>query len=616
MKRIAHWLAASFQQRVSDIASALAHAAVKKQPVRSPHGSPNRVVAFLVSQQERMPDFLRLPIRILTIVFDLSGLGLFLRVFRRQSPGQRSAQMDLWRHAFLGPCRDLMRFYDSLITLAWLDAEVGRTNAAPAAPAITSRTDCEVAVVGSGPGGAIAGVVWAEAGARVTMFEEGQNLPLESCKPFTAAEMAQKYRRGGLTAALGAIKIAYVEAACVGGGSEINSGLYHRTPPELLEQWARQFRLEAASPDEMRPHFEACERDFSVSLLPGAAPGASLKLHDGALALGWSCQEVPRWFRYAQGGEGERQSMTRTSIPRFAAAGGTLVSGTRIVRVRKDRTRWLLDLRSEGRSSTVSAETLVLAGGAIGTPALLQRSSLGQNAGRHLQMHPTIKVVALFDDEVNAADMGVPVHQVKQFAPRFSFGCSISSQPFLALAMLDHPEHAHLVETHWKRMAIYYAMIVPEGHGRVRTLPGFNDPLVTYRLSPGDLRTLGEALQKLCELLLAAGARSLFPSISGQPPVHRRDELSSLPTSVPAGRTNLMTIHLFSTCPMGEDRAHCTTDSFGRVHGHERLYVSDASLLPSAPGVNPQGSVMAFARRNALALSGSRRTSEIPTLTR
>ena len=45
--------------------------------------------------------------------------------------------------------------------------------------------------------------------------------------------MVQKYRNGGQTVALGRNKIAYVEGRCVGGGSEINSGLYHRTPPEV-----------------------------------------------------------------------------------------------------------------------------------------------------------------------------------------------------------------------------------------------------------------------------------------------------------------------------------------------------------------------------------------------
>jgi choline dehydrogenase-like flavoprotein len=82
--------------------------------------------------------------------------------------------------------------------------------------------------------------------------------------------------------------------------------------------------------------------------------------------------------------------------------------------------------------------------------------------------------------------------------------------------------------------------------------------------------------------------------------MHTPDELSRLPNILPQGRGNLMTIHLFSSCPMGEDRTRCAVDSFGRVHGFKNLFIADASLLCTAPGVNPQGSVMALARRNAL----------------
>jgi len=42
------------------------------------------------------------------------------------------------------------------------------------------------------------------------------------------------------------------------------------------------------------------------------------------------------------------------------------------------------------------------------------------------------------------------------------------------------------------------------------------------------------------------------------------------------------------------------------VHGAENLYVADASLIPEAPGVNPQASVMALARRNTLHVLGGR----------
>ena len=65
-----------------------------------------------------------------------------------------------------------------------------------------------------------------------------------------------------------------------------------------------------------------------------------------------------------------------------------------------------------------------------------------------------------------------------------------------------------------------------------------------------------------------------------------------------------MTIHLSSSCPMGEDRTRAVTDSWGRVHGTDNLYIADASLLCTQPTVNPQGTIMALARRNALRYLG------------
>ncbi|MFT4691984.1 MAG: choline dehydrogenase-like flavoprotein [Limisphaerales bacterium] len=467
----------------------------------------------------------------------------------------------------------------------------------------------QVVVVGSGPGGAITAAILAEAGRDVLLIEEGKFLQLDSCEAFSLDEMIQKYRNGGITPAVGPATVAYVEGKCVGGGSEINSGLYHRTPPNIRERWQKEFKVEGLDDADIEQHFEACERDVFVSLLPGKASEASLKLHDGALKKDWKSMEVPRWYQYDKGAklatDGKRKSMTRTFIPRFLEAGGRMLPQTRIDKLHRETNGWrVTGTHADGTPVEINAETVFSCGGAIQTPALLLRSGIDNNIGRSLQLHPTVKVTARFDDVVNTPGMGVPVHQVKEFSPALSFGCSISSLPYIQLAMTDHPTHMHEVESNWEKMGIYYGMITSDSVGSIRPVPGFKDPWVSYKLNAGDMRLLADGIRKLCEMLFETGAKALFPSVRGIEPIWTPDNLSRIPATLPFGRTNLMTIHLFSSCPMGENLRRCATNSFGRVHQQKDLYISDASLICTAPGVNPQGSVMAYARRNALKFLG------------
>jgi choline dehydrogenase-like flavoprotein len=81
------------------------------------------------------------------------------------------------------------------------------------------------------------------------------------------------------------------------------------------------------------------------------------------------------------------------------------------------------------------------------------------------------------------------------------------------------------------------------------------------------------------------------------------------PSGFPAGRLSISTVHISSSCPMGENEAVCPVDSHGRLRGFDNIYLGDASIIPDAPGVNPQGTVMALALRNAryfLAARGER----------
>jgi len=630
----------SYHDAVSALAYSLAAAHV--EPGRAGLQPPyNDLTAFILRQQARMPDYLRAPMLAATLSFDFLGVTRTGHRFHTQPLAVRQRQVESWKNAPIGFARDLVRYYESLTLLALYSRPSALSSppgsqpgaASPALPTLDAPHEdclaapgnrplpgpggwafppnvlshpgadlrCDIAVVGSGPGGAITACLLAEAGRDVLLIEEGPFLPLSSCPPFSHVEMEQKYRHGGQTVAMGRTKVAYVEGCCVGGGSEINSGLYHRTPPGVLERWREEFQVADLDEASLKPHFEACERDVSVSPLPGPAPAASLKLHAGATRLGWKSLEVPRWFRYADGGAGTRQSMSETYIPRFLRAGGRLLPRTRADRIHRDGSGWRLGATHAGaRPLVIRAQTVFLCAGAVQTPALLRRSGITRHIGNALQLHPTVKVVARFPETVNSAAMGVPVHQVKEFAPSFSLGCSISSPAYLALGIIDHPESADEVRHSWTRMANYYAMITAEARGTVRSLPGFRDALVRYPLTGHDRRRLADGLHKLCEGLFAAGADTLFPSLTRGPRLSSPDDLRRLPDLLPEGLANLMTIHLFSSCPMGENGALCAADSYGRVHGFDNLRIGDASLLCTAPGVNPQGTIMALVRRNAL----------------
>lgn len=472
----------------------------------------------------------------------------------------------------------------------------------------------QVLVIGSGAGGATTATVLAEAGFDVLVVEEGDWVEQGEVVPFSLDQMERQYRSGGVTVALGRPSIAYTEGRCAGGGTEVNSGLYWRPPGELLERWRDDFRIADFEPDELLDIASEVEAALSVQPMPGAHSEPSDVLRRGADVLGWRQGEIPRWMTYPGGStaagakgsttptpsKGERQSMTRTYLPRAARAGARIVTGCRVVRLETSggRATTAITELADGQRGTIRFDHVFVCGGAIHSPALLQRSGFTRNIGRSLAVHPTVKLAARFPTALNVPD-DVPVHQVKEFAPHLSFGGSASNPGLVALSLLDQWRTFRTAVTDWERISVYYAAITSEGRGRVISVPRLRDPIVTYQLTARDRELLRSGLSRLALLMLEAGADTVFPSFAGAPLVRTRRDLGSMQRAFRATKASVMTVHLCSTVPTGDDDTRCGADSFGRVHGVPNLYVNDASLLPTAPGVNPQASVMAFAIRNS-----------------
>jgi choline dehydrogenase-like flavoprotein len=475
------------------------------------------------------------------------------------------------------------------------------------------RERTQVLILGSGAGGATTALELAAAGLDVTVLEEGARHSLDAYGQGTAWAMQHLYRRRGMNPILGNVPIGYVEGACLGGSTEINSGFWHRTPREVQARWQAQFDLEGATTDELDPHFSHAEDLLGVGLFRGELPRSSQLLSDGARAMGWAAEEVPRTASACVGSNscamgcptGAKQGMSISLVPRAIAAGARFLTDSRVKLLIKNRSRIeavLVETELEPgvrRLVRIDAEHVFVCCGPTETPALLRRSGIKLHVGDGLRIHPMLKVIGRFPDPVRAHSSVLPLLQVREFWPEVSIGGGFFTPGHVALTLSDNWAPERMADL--DHLASYYVGVRGRGQGSVRSsLLGDDGAIARYELADEDNLNLSNGLARLSMLLLAAGATEIYPAVHGLPVIStEKQAIRWLDERLPTHRMSLTTVHAFSSCPIGERRDRCAADSYGRLFGWDNLRVNDASMLPDSPGVNPQGSIMALARRNA-----------------
>ncbi len=251
------------------------------------------------------------------------------------------------------------------------------------------------------------------------------------------------------------------------------------------------------------------------------------------------------------------------------------------------------------------ADRVVVACGALLTPALLQRSGVLDGSGRlgrNLHIHPAARVVARFEEEVRGWEEVPQAFNVHQFVREGIFIQGQFVPPALAAPILPGIGQAHKRRmTNFARLGSFGALISDVFEGRVRAgRSGHGWPLVTYRMLAEDVRKLARAISLTAQIFFAGGAREVYSAVCSQPVLHDVGEARALEAArLRPQQIEMMAFHPQGTCGMGEDPRHAVTNSFGECHGARNLYVCDASLFPSSCKVNPQITLMALATRNA-----------------
>jgi choline dehydrogenase-like flavoprotein len=473
------------------------------------------------------------------------------------------------------------------------------------------RESCDVVVIGSGAGGATMAAALAEAGIAVVVVEEGGHHTTASFGTGMGHALRTLYRDGGAQVALGRPPVLFSEGRCVGGSTVVNGGMSFRTPEHVLDRWARHADISA---ETMRPYFQTVEKRLHVSLQDPETIGRdSALLKAGADAKGWRIIPNTRNQVHCAGSNnctlgcptGAKRSMLLTHIPRAIRYGARVYADCRVHRItRNGRTATGVQGRfAGGHRLTVTAPVVVVAAGAVQTPALLTRSgfrSASGQLGRNLVLHPNAGLVALFDTEVRGWQGVHQAYQVREYADEGILITAVNLPPSLvAMRVPDHGPALHTLMADYDRMVMAGCLVEDTGTGRVRHVPGLGTQ-VFYQISDRDAATVVRGLALTAELMFAAGARRILAPFAGAPDLHGPDDVTRLLSHpVPQRALELFTVHLMGTARMSGDPARGVVSSFGEFHGARGLFVADASLFPGPIGVNPMETIVALVLRNA-----------------
>jgi len=487
--------------------------------------------------------------------------------------------------------------------------------------------EADVVVVGSGPGGAVAARELAARGRRVVLIEEGP--------PFTPADysldgglaMARTLREGGLRATTGTV-MPTMQAKALGGGSLINSAICVKAPEFVLERWCSDYELTHTTRADLDPHYDAVGAYLGISPVPEDVQGRrNLLFRDGCGALGYASEPISRNVRGCRG-SGEcftgcrsraKQSMDITYVPDALARGASVLTSARVDEVltsgrRAVGVRGRIVAPFTGRASfafEVRARCVVLAAGCMASPVLLHASGGLANGsgqvGRNLQFHPGVAVMGLFPDPVDPRFGATQGYQSQHFL-REGFKLETLWAPPAVLAV-RLPGSGRSLEQ--RLLGLRHAAVwdaITSCHrslGRVVPRRGRGDPVLRWRLHPGDIPVLKEALYRLAEIFFAAGAVSILPGVHGlAEEMHSLDEARALlRVDLRPGDLVLGGNHAFCTTRMHGDPERGVVDEWGRCHDLDNLYIADTGVFPRCPSVNPMWTAMALAHRTAHAIA-------------
>ena len=508
-----------------------------------------------------------------------------------------------------------------------IPAHVSSTRLNVTVPQQDTQISCEVCVIGSGAGGGTATAVLGTAGKDVVVLEAGGYY---DDADFDGGEMAgyqRLYAEGG-AAATADQSVGLLAGECVGGGTVVNYTTSFRTPDDIRAEWAASGVPWFGSAEYTASLDSVCRR-LRVNSQHNRVSAREQILERGLRALGWHVDAMPRNVVGCDQGEvcgycgvgcplGAKQSTAKTWLCDAQQNGARVVAETRAVKISSERgsVSGVEAVTKGGHRVSIRCKYVVVACGAIHTPALLLRSGLkNEHIGANLHLHPVSNVCGVFEEEIRPWEGTLQaIYSDEHRSMTGNFGVKYETtalQPVIACAALpwrSAEQQRYFLER--LRNTVGIGVLTRDRDGGRVTVDAEGHPVTHYRLSAFDREHLRRGFISAARILEAAGARTIYSPhskwCSYEP--GRKGSLESFTRDMDSagwdsGRLALFSFHIMGSARLGESARSSATNPEGECWEVRNLHVMDGASFPSASGVNPMITIEAIAHRNARALA-------------
>ncbi|KAL8916126.1 MAG: hypothetical protein Q9208_008693 [Pyrenodesmia sp. 3 TL-2023] len=504
--------------------------------------------------------------------------------------------------------------------------------------------ETDVVIVGSGCGGGVCAKNLAEAGLRVIVAERAYHFGAEHLPMSSTDAGIHLFHSGGVDIS-DDNSVSFVAGQAWGGGGTINWSASLQTQGFVRQEWADEGLPFFTSSDFQNCLDRVCHH-MGVSTKHIEHNDNNRFILEGARKLGYSAKEVPQntggnkhYCGYCTNGCGaaEKQGPVVSWLPDAANAGAEFIEGFEAEKVLFDSIKgrqtatglqgtWTSRDQHGGVSGStrtkrkvmIKSKRVIVSCGTLHSPLLLLRSGLtNPQIGRNLHVHPATAVGGVFSHTHNPWEGGILTTMSDEFSNQDTRGhgakiCAMTMLPamFLPFQPWRGGLDFKIMASKMPRVCGHVAVVRDRDTGRVYPDPVDGRCRIAYTPSAFDRRHALECLMGICKMQYVMGAEEMWLSKSDILPFSRKASASeeegvNEPSfqewlreirrkGMNQPETSWGSAHQMGTCRMSSVEKKGVVDPSGKVWGTEGLYVADASVFPSASGVNPMITNMAI----------------------